>query len=237
MGDGDPLYRRIRREVRHKIATGDYQPGAFIPSLNELSAEYQVNRLTVMKALEPLVGEGVLRPVVGRGFAVVGERVARELETLHGFSRTMMALNASPSVKVLSKGLRPAGPYYSELFNVEEDSELYSIKRLCYSNGRPFSLEKILFPTYVLPDPAPLQLSVFSLYDLYAYHGINLSKGRQTLSQTRLPRNDARALGIDDETSVLLFECESEDDRGRIIEFTRTYTLAEVASFRVHYAR
>lgn len=232
-----PRYRQIRRQVRLRIATGEYQPGAFIPSLNELAEEFEVNRLTVMKALEPLIGESVLRPVAGRGFCVVGERVARELETLDGFSRTMTELQAEPSVKVLSKGIRAAGPWYATMFGIGEDDDLYFITRLCLSAGRPFSLEKILFPTYVMPDPAPLQLSVFSLYDLYAFHGVNLATAHQKLALTRLSASDARILGIDEHTSVLLFECESTDDKGRVVEFTRTYTRGDVASFVTRFSR
>lgn len=226
-----PLYRQIRREIRQRIATGEYQPGAFIPSLNEMADQFNVNRLTVMKALEPLIGEGVLKPVVGRGFVVVGARVARELETLDGFSRTMSELRAEPAVKVLTKGVRAAGPWYAGLFDIDPSDDLYFIKRLCLSAGHPFSLEEILFPTYLMPDPAPLQLSVFSLYDLYAFHGINLVSAWQTLKQTKLSASDARLLGVDEETSVLLFECESKDDRGRTVESTSTYTRGDVASF------
>ncbi len=237
VSDEAPRYRQIRRDVRRKIAMGEYQPGAFIPSLNELADGYSVNRLTVMKALEPLVGEGILLSVPGRGFCVVGERVARELETLDGFTRTMSGLNAQPSIRVLSKGIRPAGPWFAKIFDIAEEDELYSIRRLCMSAGRPFSLEKILFPTYVMPDPAPLQLSVFSLYDLYAFHGVNLATARQTLTQTRLSASDSRILGIDENTSVLLFECESRNEEGRVVEFTRTYTRGDVASFVTRFSR
>lgn len=236
-GRGTPRYRQIRRDIREKITVGAYQAGAFIPSLNELAEEYYVNRLTIMKALEPLIGEGVLRPVVGRGFCVVGERVAQELETLDGFSRTVTSSSGQTSAKVLSQGIRQAGPWYANVFGIPEDDDLYSIRRLLLSGGKPFSLEKILFPTYVMPDPAPLQLSVFSLQDLYAFHGINLVSARQTLAQTKLTASDARILGIDEDTSVFLLESESRSEEGRVVEFTRAYTRSDVASFVTRFSR
>lgn len=232
-----PRYQEIRRHIRRQIEEGRYQPGTFIPSLIELAEEHSVNRLTVMKALEPLTGEGLLRPVPGRGFCVVGDRVARELDRLQGFSRTMREIKAEPSVKILSRGVREAGPYYAGVFGIPETEDLYEIKRLCYSAKRPFSLEEILFPKDLIPDETVLQLSVFSLYDLFAFYGVNLARSQQTLTQTQLPASDARLLQIEEDKSVLLFESTTEDERGRVVEFTRTVTRGDLASFTVHFAR
>ncbi|WP_149203129.1 GntR family transcriptional regulator [Actinotalea subterranea] len=232
-----PRYLELRRWLRRQVEQGTFQPGAPIPSLNELAAEHGVNRLTVLKAVEPLVGEGILKPVVGRGFFVVGEAVARELETLDGFTRTMTERNAQPSVKVLTKALRPAGPKHAATFGLAEDDDLVLIKRLCLAGGEPFSLEEILFPATLLPDPGALDLKVFSLYELFSFYGVTLSQAWQTVELTRLDQKDARTLGVTADTAVLLFECTSRDADDRVVEFTRTYTRSDRANFVIHFRR
>lgn len=232
-----PKFLEIRRALRRRVEAGEYQPGAPIPSVNLLAAEHGVNRLTVMKAIEPLIGEGLLKAVMGRGIFVVGEQVARELETLDGFTRTMAERNAEPSVRVLAKGVRAAGPKYSAMFGISEDEDLCSIRRLCLSSGSPFSLEEILFPVDRLPGLDQMDLSVFSLYELYSFYGVQLTRAWQTLELTRATTKDARALDVPENTALLLFECSSYDDDGRLAEFTRTYTRSDRASFITHFER
>lgn len=235
MGERTPQYLALRRTVRHRVETGRYQPGALLPPVGELAAEHGVNRLTVLKALEALVGEGLLKPVVGRGFFVVGEKVARELETLDGFTRAMTERGAEPSVRVLTRSLRAAGPRYADVFSVAEDADLCLIKRLCLAGGEPFSLEEILFPADLLPDTGVLDLGVFSLYQLFSFYGVELERAWQTLDLTTLDQKDARVLEVDATVPVMLFTCTSRDRDGRVVEHTRTYTRADRASFVVPF--
>lgn len=231
-----PRYLQLRRLLRLRIETGVYQPGAALPSVNELAAEQDINRHTVLKAIEPLVDEGMLKPLVGRGYYVVGKAVARELETLDGFTHTMTERGAKPAVKVLAQGYRKAGPKYAGVFGLDASDDLYYVKRLCLSNGEPFSLEKILFPASILPEAAELELSAFSLYELFSFYGVHLTRAWQTLKITTLEPADARTLDIEPSTPVILFECTSYD-ADSVVEFTRTYTRSDRANFITHFAR
>ncbi len=62
-----PPYLRIADDLRQKITGGVWLPGEQVPSLDQLSAEYSVSRVTARKAVLLLVGEGLLetRPAWG----------------------------------------------------------------------------------------------------------------------------------------------------------------------------
>ncbi len=62
-----PPYLRIADDMRSKIADGEWLPGEQVPSLDRLSADYSVSRVTARKAVQLLVGEGLLetRPAWG----------------------------------------------------------------------------------------------------------------------------------------------------------------------------
>ena len=230
-----PQYLAVRRLVRRRIETGHYQPGALLPPVAELAAEALVNRLTVLKGLQALVEEGLLRSAAGRGFFVVGEKVARELETLDGFTRAMTDRGARPSVRILVHGLRAAGPRYADVFSIAEDDDLCLIKRLCLAGGEPFSLEEILFPADLLPLAGDLDLGVFSLYELFSFYGVQLSRAWQTLDLAVLDQKDARVLDVDVASPVMAFTCTSRDTDGRVVEFTRTFTRPDRATFVVPF--
>lgn len=67
---GVPIYRQIVDQVKTLIATNQWQPGVFIPSVRNVSKALEVNPMTVSKAYSLLEKEGVLQSVRGRGMQV-----------------------------------------------------------------------------------------------------------------------------------------------------------------------
>jgi len=64
---GLPLYRQIEQELRERIHRGQIQPGQTLPSIRELTKEFQVNHLTVRQALRILGEQGIVTSSQGRG--------------------------------------------------------------------------------------------------------------------------------------------------------------------------
>jgi GntR family transcriptional regulator len=60
-------------------------------------------------------------------------------------------------------------------------------------------------------------------------------KAIQTLDITKLNQRDAKILEEDEDAPVLLFECTSYDDKGRVIEFTRSYTRSGKSDYSVDF--
>lgn len=67
-GDPAPLYQQLAATLRARIAKGDLD--GRVPSINDLSADYDVARATVQKALRLLADEGLIVVSPGRGFFV-----------------------------------------------------------------------------------------------------------------------------------------------------------------------
>lgn len=230
-----PIYLQLREVIRNKIEEGEYLPGMAIPSENDLADTYGINRMTVRNAIDALVNEGILKRVQGKGVYVVGNKVERDLETLGGFNQTMKEKKTHPCTKVLTKTLRKAGDKYSLVFGIKPDDDIYYIKRICSADSEPISLEEILIPKYVVPKLEGIDLGVFSIYEVYGFYNIEVTRAWQTLDLIQLEPRDARMLGIDANLSVMLFECTSYDDKDRVIEFARTYTRGDKCNFNVHF--
>ncbi|MVB10006.1 HTH-type transcriptional repressor YvoA [Caprobacter fermentans] len=230
-----PIYLQLREVVRSKIEEGEYLPGMAIPSENELADFYGINRLTVRNAIDALVGEGMLKRVQGKGVYVVGSKIERDLETLGGFRQTMREKHARPGTKILVKTQRRAGIKYAHIFGIEPEDMLYYIRRLGLAEGEPISLEEILVPHDVVPKLEGIDLSVFSLYEVYDFYGIHLKRAWQTLDIAEPEASDARMLNIDPGLAVLLFTCVSYDENDRVIEYSRSYTRGDKCNFSVHF--
>ncbi len=69
--DDLPIYKQLREKVAAQIMNGTFKEGEPISSVRQVSAELQINHLTVAKAYQELVDEGVLEMKRGRGMFVV----------------------------------------------------------------------------------------------------------------------------------------------------------------------
>ncbi|MFE3217659.1 GntR family transcriptional regulator [Streptomyces antimycoticus] len=61
------LYQQVAAEIRSGIATGEYKPGAPLPSETQLIERYKVSRPTVRKAIAALRAEGLIEVIHGKG--------------------------------------------------------------------------------------------------------------------------------------------------------------------------
>ncbi|OGV64952.1 MAG: hypothetical protein A3K19_10480 [Lentisphaerae bacterium RIFOXYB12_FULL_65_16] len=74
-GSTTPLFRVIYVEMRAKILAGEYAVNTFIESENRLAKDYATSRPTVRKSLQMLINDGLLAPVPGKGYRVLGKGV------------------------------------------------------------------------------------------------------------------------------------------------------------------
>lgn len=74
---GEPIYRQLKRQIKHAIATGALEPGDQLPTVRDLAEQLVVNPNTVARAYRETRQEGLLESTRGRG-TFVSER-AEEL--------------------------------------------------------------------------------------------------------------------------------------------------------------
>lgn len=65
-----PIYRQIRSQVENRLLDGSLSVGDPLPSVRQMSAELSVNPLTVMRAYQQLVEEGLIEKRRGIGMHV-----------------------------------------------------------------------------------------------------------------------------------------------------------------------
>lgn len=68
--DTEPIYRQLQDRVVAMILDEVLKEGDSLPSVRNVAAEYRVNPLTVLKAYQLLVDEGLIESRRGRGMYV-----------------------------------------------------------------------------------------------------------------------------------------------------------------------
>ena len=69
--DDQPIYRQLKDRMVGLTMEGAYAEGDAIPSVRAVSSEYQINHITVSKAYQELVDEGLVEKRRGLGMFVI----------------------------------------------------------------------------------------------------------------------------------------------------------------------
>ena len=231
-----PIYIQLREVIRSKIESGEYPPGIAIPSENTLASTYGVSNLTVRSAIEALVKEGILLPVQGKGVYVIA-KIERDLEVLEGFTQTMLDKKVDTKKKILRRYKREAGKKYSKIFNIQEDDLIYYIKRLNFQGDQPIAIEDIYIPYSLVDKVEGLDLTIFSLYEIYKFYGIEPVRAWQTLEITSLEQSDAKMIGLSKDDSILLFTCTTYDENDNVIEYAKTFSRGDISKYKVKFSK
>jgi GntR family transcriptional regulator len=77
--DNQPIYRQLRDRIAELLLDRSLQDGDALPSVREVAGQYQVNPLTVLKAYQLLVDQGLVESRRGRGMFVVDGACAKLL--------------------------------------------------------------------------------------------------------------------------------------------------------------
>lgn len=186
----EPPYAQLARQLRERIAVGEYRPGDRLPSEAELCATYGVSPMTVRRAVTLLVQKEVAETEQGRGTFVKSPQLGAATFDLGDLRRQL----ADPDIeaRILEARVVSPSPRVTRKLEVADEARVISIKRLL-SRGQ----EAVFYHSeYLVFDPArPLveaELGVTALRDLFSgAGGSELKYGRLTLHASALTEKEA----------------------------------------------
>jgi GntR family transcriptional regulator len=231
MNNRVPLYIQLSDLLREKLETKEYSFGQNIPSEPELAKIYGVSRMTVRNAIETLVHEGLLLKVQGRGTFVNKPKIDTALDTIQGFGRFLKDMGVTPSAKTIYSGKRAAGFKYARIFGITETEPIFRLYRIRFGDGEPVSLEDTYIPYNLIKNIESYDFQIYSLYDIFNTHGIKLKLDYEKLAIVKARNPEAKLLNIQPGTGLFLLEDQSIDTTGKVVEYTKGYTISERFTF------
>lgn len=141
-----PLYQQIAEDIRSQVASKHLKSGDRIPTESELSEAYGVSRITVRKAVQDLVTDGILTKIQGKGTFVNQQKMVRmitRIEQVQSFTDACRENGMTPSARVISRIVFDADESQREFFGIGEgdDSRVLTVSRLRKADGVPIMIE------------------------------------------------------------------------------------------------
>lgn len=205
----EQLFLQIRRMILQAIRTQELQPGQRMPSVNELSENLRVSRMTVRQAMQTLILEGWLYTVHGKGtFVAERPHIEQDLQNLKGWTEAIRAQGMSPSTRMISVEILPADRTIADYLNLANGEHVHRIVRLRYANDFPLSIEKAHLAVKRFPDLARLiQQPQASLYTILRnIYRVNPTKAVQFIEAGEADQASAELLDMKRRSPVLISE-------------------------------
>lgn len=215
-----PLYLQLQRLLRDAIARRTIGPDDAIPPERDLAVSFDVSRITVRKAVDGLVGEGLLARRQGAGTFVVAPRIEKSFSKMTSFSEDMISRGRVPSSSWISRTTGAVTPEEALSLGLSPGSLVYRFYRIRYADGVSMALEHATIPSYCLPS---LDAVSESLYDAMNRSGHAPVRALQRLRAIAFSPEQAEILSISAGEPGLFIERRAFLTDGRTAEFTQCY--------------
>lgn len=240
-----PKYYQVQEELRDRIV--QMKEGDPIPSELELCRLFQVSRITVRKAVDGLVQEGLLQRVQGKGTYVAHPRFVQKprerfVNQINGFYGDMTSRGYKVGTKVLEQTLIYPNRELIEKLLLSHRERVIKIVRLRYVNDQPNHIVTTFLPYKRFPGVEKSDLSEGSLYTLLReQYQAELVRARFVVEASSCAEDEAALLNIPVSSPVLLVYSQVFDpeDHPFIYGFSRLRADQSQVEFEVvtHRAR
>jgi len=213
-------YARVRDAILELIE--DQPAGTPIPPERLLCERFDVSRVTLRRAVDDLVRDGVLVRRQGSGTYVARPKITQPLSTT-SFSEDMRRRGLQPSSTILSFGRTSAGARLSQRLGISPAAEIVVIERLRLADDEPMALESVAVPADLVPGLAADDLGSQSLYALLEQrYGQRVSAVQQVIEPTVTNHQESEALGVPLHAPALLVRTTARSESGRVLESARS---------------
>jgi GntR family histidine utilization transcriptional repressor len=151
-----PVYGQVKSFIKAHISSGEWKPGAPVPSEATLMQQFGVSRMTVNRALRELTTEGMVTRVQGSGtFVAELHRIASNL-TLRDIQEEVLERGHLHVARVVLSTAEKASAELAKRLGLRPGARVFHTVLVHLENGVPIQHED----RYVNPAAAPMYLNV-----------------------------------------------------------------------------
>lgn len=227
---GGPLYLKLRQTLEDAIHSGRLGHGAALPAERDLAEYANVSRVTVRKAVDDLVRDGLLTRRQGSGTFVVKpvSRVQQPLSQLTSFTEDMARRGLTTRSEWVERGLFQASPEEMMMLGLAAGTMVARIGRLRIANDLPLAIERASLSAEFLPDPDAVTTSLYAHLQKTNARPV---RAIQRISACNVKEPEAGLLAVPIGVAGLSIERISYLASGRVVEFTRSLYRGDAYDF------
>lgn len=236
-----PLYHQIYLILRERIIEGHYDTKP-LPGELVLAEQFNVSRVTMRRALQDLVKEGLVARGRGKGTFVKPRTESRSasLGQSQMLSASAMRLQASGDSSdlqlITSKRILPP-PDIATLLHLPSDAIVEKLIRIRQLDGQPVAHLTSFIPQDLSGRICRRRLREFPILVLLEEAGVKVAKARQTISARLADASVAYALGVPVGAPLLAISRVAYDENGRPVQVLKGLYRPDRYDYRIELSR
>ncbi len=236
-GSPIPIYHQIYSTIKDEIEKGALKYGDILPSEEDLAQKYDVSRLTVRQALRKLVEDGVIEKEKGKRSKIIQSKNIENLSELRGFTEDAKISGHQASSSVITNTLVDIPEVAIEKFKVPTGSKVIRLNRLRLLDNIPYAIEWAYINIAVdvrMLNILEMDMSKSSLYAFFKNTiGLKLEYADETLEVVTASVDNAKLLGIQNGSCLLLRRRFTYSSNGECIEYVQSFYRGDRYKFNV----
>ena len=225
-----PLYLKLRQTLEEAITSGKLNYGDALPAERDLADHANVSRVTVRKAVDDLVKDGLLVRRHGSGTFVAKPlaKVQQSLSRLTSFTEDMARRGLNTRAEWLDRGLFHTSPDEMMMLGLPSGGLVARLGRLRIADENPLAIERASISAEFLPDPENVGQSLYAALDA---RGVRPVRAIQRISAKIIKDQEADMLDVASGSAGMTIERISYLPSGKVIELTRSLYRADAYDF------
>jgi GntR family transcriptional regulator len=232
------LYSRVESVLACEIADGVLKVGDQLPTEDILIERFEVSRITVRRAVQNLVGRGLVEIRRGKGTFVAAPKMTQELTELSGFVEDMHALGRKPTARVISKEVVTADTTVASHLTLTKGERVVRIRRVRLADGVPLSFDETFLPLEIGKKIITNNLKVEPIFSLLERkYDIPLIEAEYKLEAVAAEAEVASALRVKQGSPIFRIERTSYSTGNRPVDYEKLYYRGDLVRFVTRLAR
>lgn len=216
-------YEKIAFDIKEEILSEKYKPNEQLPFEKELCEKYNVSKMTVKKALDLLVNDGLIIKRRGSGTFVkdiTEKEIQRIIEKKQFSGLTTTSIGHKVTSKVLEFKIINATKEIADILKIEEDEFIYFVHRVRYVDDKAVVIEKTYIPLNLIPGMklADVKKSIYGY--IKDKLGLNIQSAHSTVRAMKSDELDRKYLNLEKDEPILEVERVAYLDNGKVFEYS-----------------
>ncbi|MDG3085343.1 GntR family transcriptional regulator [Vibrio hannami] len=230
-------YLDIYETFKSRINDGYYESNQKLPDGTSLAKEFDCSELTIKKALDILVKDGLVVRKRGSGSYVKRPLSQKHWPHLHGTKENAEALGKKLDTFVINYSVEPATDFLSERLNCEEGDMLYHVIRVRHLDEQPYAIEDTYMPINVITGLKKQHIEA-SIYEHITQNlGLKIHSSMMEITVKNSTDEEAKHLRLSSGDKVVNVEQVVYLDNGEIFEYSNSKHVCETYSFSTNFIK
>ena len=214
-----PLYHQIFLQLREEITSGARAFGSRMPTEQELSAQFNVSRITARRALDELAETHLVERRRRVGTTVIFRSPAKPIQgNIEQALDSLLTFGRATKVKLLEVESVSARPPIDEALELPPLSEVLRVVRVRWLDDQPVGHFVTYIPAALGAKMTKAKLKSAPMLSLLKEAGVQIGSARQTISATLADAALSAALQVEIGSPILRVSRTVLDTAGKPVQ-------------------